>query len=126
MCPGELCGCINAYCHLRRSAAAVSAGRSLKQASGVDYPGCVPVGNSVLAHNPDFTSFLIAANSTGLLDILEQLPSPATLFVPTYAALTESALAANLTAEEAFASPLTPGALDYFVVPEPFLVRQIV
>lgn len=78
----------------------------------------------MLARNPDFSDFLISAQSTGLLDFLEQLPSPATLLIPTNEALLETRLAANLTREEALASPLTPGSLDYFVIPEPLLVSE--
>ena len=96
----------------------------MKQADGVDYPGCIRVGDSVLARNPDFSDFLISAQFTGLLAFLEQLPSPATLLIPTNEALLETRLAANLTREEALASPLTPGALNYFVIPEPLLVSE--
>lgn len=76
----------------------------------------------MIARNPDFSAFYLAAQYTGLLSYLQQLTAAATLFIPTNEALIESAQAANLTGEQAFNSPLAAGSLDYFVVTKPILV----
>lgn len=103
---------------------AVTATRSLKQAGGVEFPGCTFLRDSVLARNPDFQDFYISAEKFGLLSFLENLTSPATLFIPTNEALNETNRAANLTREEALNSPLAPGSLNYFIVTEPIMVQS--
>ena len=121
------CGTLPVVCELKIEVQAcvsdaVAASRTLKQTGGVDFPGCTFIDDSVLARNPDFSAFYLAAQQTGLVSYLQQLTAPATLFVPTNEALAESTRAANLTGEEALNSPLATGSLDYFVVTEAILV----
>ncbi|KAL3161837.1 hypothetical protein ABBQ38_008927 [Trebouxia sp. C0009 RCD-2024] len=94
------------------------AGRQLKQSSGtIKFPGCTFFSDSEIANNKDFSDLYAALQATGLNDTLSNLSGPATLFAPTNSAFVDFLAAANLTVEQALASPTTKLVLLSHIVP---------
>nr|QOL01189.1 putative extracellular protein TR9_002 [Trebouxia lynnae] len=94
------------------------AARQLKQSSGtINFPGCTFLGDSEIARNKDFSSLYTALQASGLNDSLSNLDGPATLFAPTNEAFEEFLAAANITAEDALASPYNRIVLEYHLIP---------
>jgi len=101
------------------------AGRQLKQSSGtIGFPGCTFLGDSELANNEDFSTLYAALQAFGLNDTLSNLAGPATLFAPTNNAFADFLAAANITAEEALASPSSSIVLQAHVVGEAILTAS--
>ena len=99
------------------------AGRQLKQSTGtINFPGCTFLSDSEIAKNQDFSDLYAALQATGLNDTLSSLSSPATLFAPTNTAFADFLAAANLTVEQALASPSTQLVLLSHVVPGAIMV----
>lgn len=99
------------------------AGRQLKQSSGtINFPGCTFLSDSELANNQDYSDLYAALQAVGLNDTLSNLSGPATLFAPTNTAFADFLAAANLTVEEALASPSTALVLQSHVVEGAILV----
>ena len=99
------------------------AARQLKQSSGtINFPGCTFLGDSEIARNKDFSSLYTALQASGLNDSLSNLDGPATLFAPTNEAFEEFLAAANITAEDALASPYNRIVLEYHLIPGAIMV----
>ena len=99
--------------------------RQLKQTGGtINFPGCTFLSDSEIARNKDFSSLYAALQASGLNDTLSNLTGPATLFAPTNEAFAEFLLAANVSAEDALASPYNRIVLENHVVPGAFMVCQ--
>ena len=101
------------------------ASRQLKQAGGtVNFPGCTFFRDSEIANNKDFSALYTALQASGLNETLSNLTAPVTLFAPTNEAFEEFLAAANITAEDALASPYNAIVLQYHVVPSTIMVTQ--
>ena len=86
--------------------------RQLLQTSGTfTYPGCTPITSSVIATNPDFADLYLELNTSGVLGLLQNLESPATLFAFTNEAQEESVASYNHTLQQADTDPLIASAV---------------
>ena len=93
------------------------ASRQLKQAGGIEFPGCSFLSDSVIARNPDYRALYNALQASGLNDTLSSLTSPYTIFAPTDYAFAEFLAAANITVEDALESSLNDIVLEAHIVP---------
>lgn len=96
----------------RRCCSTGASARQLQQSRGTfTYPGCLPLDQSVIATNPDFSDLYLELNISGVLDILSDLQSPVTLFAFTNEAQEESVASFNHTVGQADSDPLIASAV---------------